>query len=167
MFDSPRLPSVLPLFLSTRIPLVIIHNEYVFTIPAFEVDPAEYVASAQRKNQERLTAAPRFEIPDSLQLHLLSAMQKPLTVCNLCSGITWMTKEGLKKPNYWGSVTQASTCRIGNFRGEEAYTPFSSLLPMVHPNDIVWGGWDISSLNLAEAMERAQVRQTSCHNACA
>lgn len=69
-----------------------------------------------------------------------------------------MTKEGLKKPNYWGSVTQASTCRIGNFRGEEAYTPFSSLLPMVHPNDIVWGGWDISSLNLAEAMERAQVR---------
>lgn len=94
-------------------------------------------------------------------------MQKPLTVCNLCSGITWMTKEGLKKPNYWGSVTQASTCRIGNFRGEEAYTPFSSLLPMVHPNDIVWGGWDISSLNLAEAMERAQVRQKSCHNACA
>ncbi|BDA43685.1 Inositol-3-phosphate synthase [Coccomyxa sp. Obi] len=72
-------------------------------------------------------------------------------------GITWMTKEGLKKPNYWGSVTQASTCRIGNFRGEEAYTPFSSLLPLVHPNDIVWGGWDISSLNLAEAMERAQV----------
>ncbi|EIE19377.1 myo-inositol-1-phosphate synthase, partial [Coccomyxa subellipsoidea C-169] len=72
-------------------------------------------------------------------------------------GITWMTKEGLRKPNYWGSVLQASTCRIGNYRGEEAYTPFSSLLPMVHPNDIVWGGWDISSLNLAEAMERAQV----------
>ena len=68
-----------------------------------------------------------------------------------------MTKEGLKKPNYWGSLTQAATCRVGNYRGEEAYTPFSSLLPMVHPNNIVWGGWDISGLNLADAMERAQV----------
>jgi hypothetical protein len=75
-----------------------------------------------------------------------------------CSGLTWMTKEGLKKANYWGSLTQAATCRVGNFRGEEAYTPFSSLLPMVHPSNIVWGGWDISGLNLAEAMERAQVR---------
>ena len=80
-----------------------------------------------------------------------------LTLGTLCSGITWMTKEGLKKPNYWGSLTQAATCRVGNYRGEEAYTPFSSLLPMVHPNNIVWGGWDISGLNLADAMERAQV----------
>lgn len=72
-------------------------------------------------------------------------------------GITWMTKEGLRKPNYWGSLTQSSTCRLGNFNGEELYTPFSSLLPMVHPNDIVLGGWDISSFNLADAMERAQV----------
>eukprot|EP00967_Tisochrysis_lutea_P113399 scaffold179946_cov12-Tisochrysis_lutea.AAC.1 len=28
---------------------------------------------------------------------------------------------------------------------------------MVEPNDIVLGGWDISRLNMAEAMERAQV----------
>ncbi len=68
-----------------------------------------------------------------------------------------MTKEGLRKPNYWGSITQASTCRVGNYRGEEVFAPFSSLLPLVHPNDIVFGGWDISSLNLAEAMERAKV----------
>jgi myo-inositol-1-phosphate synthase len=73
------------------------------------------------------------------------------------SGITWMTKDGLKKPNYWGSLTQAATCRIGNFNGEEVHTPFSSLLPMVHPNDIELGGWDISGMNLADAMERAQV----------
>ncbi len=37
------------------------------------------------------------------------------------------------------------------------YVPMSSLLPMVKPNDLVIGGWDISSANLAEAMERAQV----------
>ena len=68
-----------------------------------------------------------------------------------------MTKEGLKKPNYFGSITQASTCRVGNYRGEEMYVPMSSLLPMVNPNDLVIGGWDISSANLAEAMERAKV----------
>jgi myo-inositol-1-phosphate synthase len=28
---------------------------------------------------------------------------------------------------------------------------------MVHPNDLVLGGWDISKANLGEAMERAQV----------
>ncbi len=37
------------------------------------------------------------------------------------------------------------------------FTPFKALLPMVEPNEVVLGGWDISGLNLAEAMERAQV----------
>lgn len=68
-----------------------------------------------------------------------------------------MTKDGLKKPNYWGSLTQASTCRLGNFNGEEVHAPFSSLLPMVNPNDIEIGGWDISNMNMADAMERAKV----------
>eukprot|EP00884_Botryococcus_braunii_P007040 jgi/Botrbrau1/16337/Bobra.0345s0001.1 len=72
-------------------------------------------------------------------------------------GITWMTKEGLKRANYWGSLTQSATLRVGNYRGEELYAPFNSLVPMVHPNDLVLGGWDISGLNLSEAMERAQV----------
>lgn len=72
-------------------------------------------------------------------------------------GITWMTKDGLKKPNFFGSLTQASTVRVGNFEGEEVYAPFKSLLPMVEPTEVVLGGWDISGMNLAEAMERAQV----------
>jgi len=72
-------------------------------------------------------------------------------------GITWMTKDGLRKPNYWGSLTQAATLRIGNYEGEEVYTPFKSLLPMVSPDDMVLGGWDISGLNMAEAMERSKV----------
>ena len=63
-------------------------------------------------------------------------------------------------------IAQAATLRVGNFRGEEAYAPFSSLLPMVHPNDIVWGGWDINGLNLADAMERAQVRRQPCLYIC-
>lgn len=46
---------------------------------------------------------------------------------------------------------------MGNYEGEEVFTPFKSLLPMVDPNDFVIGGWDISGLNMAEAMERAKV----------
>ena len=38
------------------------------------------------------------------------------------------------------------------------HAPFKALLPMVEPNDIVLGGWDFCGLNMAEAMERAQVR---------
>lgn len=68
-----------------------------------------------------------------------------------------MTKDGLKTPNYYGSLTHGATVRVGNYKGEEVHVPFSGLLPMVHPNDIVLGGWDISGMNLADAMERAQV----------
>eukprot|EP01023_Acetabularia_acetabulum_P004543 TRINITY_DN11925_c0_g1_i3.p1 TRINITY_DN11925_c0_g1~~TRINITY_DN11925_c0_g1_i3.p1 ORF type:complete len:507 (-),score=97.32 TRINITY_DN11925_c0_g1_i3:693-2213(-) len=72
-------------------------------------------------------------------------------------GITWMTKDGMKQPNYFGSLTQSSTCRVGNLAGEEAYAPFKALLPLLDPNDLVIGGWDTSSLNLAEAMGRSKV----------
>jgi len=71
--------------------------------------------------------------------------------------ISWQTKEGECQPNYYGSLTQAATVRVGNYDGSEVYTPFKSLLPMVNPNDIVLGGWDISKKNLAEGMARARV----------
>jgi len=72
--------------------------------------------------------------------------------------ITWRTNRGVQEPNYFGSVTQASTLRLGSDDvGDDVYIPFSKILPMVHPNDLVIGGWDINSANLAEAMERAQV----------
>ena len=73
-------------------------------------------------------------------------------------GISWMTKEGKVKSNYFGSLTQASTVRLGlNAAGESVYIPFKNMLPMVDPNDLVIGGWDISSLSIADAMQRAQV----------
>eukprot|EP00243_Klebsormidium_subtile_P002980 TRINITY_DN16104_c0_g1_i1.p1 TRINITY_DN16104_c0_g1~~TRINITY_DN16104_c0_g1_i1.p1 ORF type:complete len:511 (-),score=204.43 TRINITY_DN16104_c0_g1_i1:554-2086(-) len=72
-------------------------------------------------------------------------------------GMSWMTKDGVRHANYFGSLTQASTCRVGSFNGEEIFVPFKSLLPMVDPNEIVIGGWDISSMNLADAMARAKV----------
>jgi len=73
--------------------------------------------------------------------------------------MSWETKNGTKTANYWGSVTQASTSRLGGHGPQcsDVHVPFSSLLPMVNPNDIVIGGWDISKANLADAMKRAKV----------
>jgi myo-inositol-1-phosphate synthase len=72
--------------------------------------------------------------------------------------INWRSKRGVHQPNYFGSVTQASTVKLGvDAEGNDVYIPFSKVLPMVEPNDLVLGGWDISGKNLGEAMERAQV----------
>ena len=70
----------------------------------------------------------------------------------------WHTKEGEHTANYLGSLTQSSTVRLGlDEKGNSVYIPFKKLLPMVEPDDVVVGGWDISSMNLAEAMKRAKV----------
>uniref|UniRef100_A0A7S2JEE2 inositol-3-phosphate synthase n=1 Tax=Haptolina brevifila TaxID=156173 RepID=A0A7S2JEE2_9EUKA len=73
--------------------------------------------------------------------------------------MTWETKAGTKEANYFGSVTQASTSRLGGHGPHcaDVFVPFSSLLPMVNPDDLVIGGWDISCMNLADAMRRAKV----------
>ncbi|XP_043208375.1 inositol-3-phosphate synthase 1-like isoform X2 [Amphibalanus amphitrite] len=68
-------------------------------------------------------------------------------------GLSWRTRTGEQKANYYGSLTQSSTVDLGG--GQHA--PLNSLLPMVHPNDLLLDGWDISSAPLSEAMERAQV----------
>ncbi|TNN66985.1 Inositol-3-phosphate synthase 1-A [Liparis tanakae] len=72
-------------------------------------------------------------------------------------GLTWRTKTGVKKANYFGSLLQASTVCLGSGPEGEVSVPLCDLLPMVHPNDIVFDGWDISSMDLGGAMERAEV----------
>jgi myo-inositol-1-phosphate synthase len=73
-------------------------------------------------------------------------------------GLSWNTKEGVQRPNYFGSLTQASTIRVGaTADGTDVHLPFNRILPMVSPNDFVIGGWDINNANLADAMERACV----------
>ncbi|RYG66073.1 hypothetical protein EON64_10570 [archaeon] len=69
------------------------------------------------------------------------------------------TKEGVKSANYFGSLTQSSTVKVGHdtHTGQSVYLPFNSIVPLVHPNDLVLGGWDISKMNLADAMQRAEV----------
>ncbi len=58
----------------------------------------------------------------------------------------------------FGSLTQASTIKLGiSSDGEDVYWPLASLLPLVSPDDIIVDGWDISSVNLADAMKRSKV----------
>ena len=76
-------------------------------------------------------------------------------------GLTWDTREGSRAANYYGSVVMGSTIKLGTDArtGKEINVPFHNLLPMVHPNDLVIGGWDINSMNIADAMDRAQVME--------
>lgn len=74
-------------------------------------------------------------------------------------GLTWETREGERAANYYGSVVMGSTMKLGTEAktGKEINIPFHDVLPMVHPNDLVIGGWDISGMDLAAAMDRAAV----------
>lgn len=74
-------------------------------------------------------------------------------------GLSWETREGPRAANYYGSVIMGSTIKLGTdaTTDEEVNIPFNQVLPLVHPNDLVVGGWDISGMNLAAAMDRAQV----------
>lgn len=73
--------------------------------------------------------------------------------------LVWDTREDARVANYYGSMVMSSTVKLGSDTetGRDVNIPLHDLLPMVHPNDLVIGGWDISKLNLAEAMDRAKV----------
>ena len=74
-------------------------------------------------------------------------------------GLVWETRQGPQAANYYGSVIMGSTMKLGAEAktGKEVNIPFHDVLPMVHPNELVIGGWDISSMDLAQAMDRAGV----------
>lgn len=71
--------------------------------------------------------------------------------------MSFETKEGLVEANYFGSVTQSSTVFVGSSQDDDYFQPMKDLVPLVDPNNLFIDGWDISSLNLAEAMKRAKV----------
>jgi myo-inositol-1-phosphate synthase len=74
-------------------------------------------------------------------------------------GLVWDTREGPRAANYYGSVVMSSTMKLGTDAktAKDVNIPFHDVLPMAHPNDLVIGGWDISKMNLADAMDRAAV----------
>lgn len=77
----------------------------------------------------------------------------------------WETKDEVIKANYFGSITQSATALLGvDAHGKDVYVTIKDLVPMVDPNDLVLDGWDISGLNLAEAMTRARVIDINLQN---
>jgi myo-inositol-1-phosphate synthase len=81
-------------------------------------------------------------------------------------GLIWETREGARAANYYGSVVMGSTVKLGTNAktNKDVNIPFHDILPMVHPNDLVIGGWDISGMNLAQAMDRAAVLEPTLKN---
>ncbi len=80
-------------------------------------------------------------------------------------GIVWESQRGIQKPNYYGSLMMSSTIRIGyDQNNQEVYVPLKDVLPVSDPNQLVLGGWDISKVNLADAMDRAQVLEPDLKN---
>lgn len=72
--------------------------------------------------------------------------------------LQWRKRTGVQKANWFGSITQASTVLIGSDEdGKDVHMPMRDLVPMVDPDDIIVDGWDISSANIGDAMQRAQV----------
>ena len=74
-------------------------------------------------------------------------------------GLSWQSREGPVKANYYGSILMGSTMKLGTDveTAKDVNIPFNEILPMIHPNDMIVGGWDISSMNIADSMDRAQV----------
>ena len=76
---------------------------------------------------------------------------------NRCK-MEWRTKEGTQQANFYGSITQSATILIGSdANSKDIYLPMKDVVPMVECDNIVVGGWDISSMNIGDAMKRAKV----------
>lgn len=72
--------------------------------------------------------------------------------------VSWHTARGEQHPTWLGSLTQASTVRLGSGPdGSDVYVPLKNMLPMTNPVDWVVTGWDISGMPLGDAMTRAAV----------
>lgn len=77
--------------------------------------------------------------------------------------LSWATKNGQQKANFYGSFVQSATTHCGfKFDQEngcltDVFKPIKGLLPMVSPIDFDISGWDISDQNLYEAAKRAHV----------
>ena len=77
--------------------------------------------------------------------------------------LTWATRNGEMRANFYGSFTQSATTHCGFKHNKETghlqdvFKPIKELLPMVNPVDFNISGWDISGANLYEAAKRSHV----------
>lgn len=71
--------------------------------------------------------------------------------------LSWNTKKGVQHANMLGSMTQCSTMKVADSIDGEIYMKIKEVAPLVDPCSLVVSGWDINSMDLAKAMNRAQV----------
>ena len=58
--------------------------------------------------------------------------------------LSWQTREGVQKANWLGSVLFSSTANVGvDTKGNNVYRRLHDLAPMLDPDNLVIGGWDI------------------------
>ena len=112
----------------------------------------------------QLLRSAEFKLTDSLLLVGLGGNNGTTVLATHLANkhhVSWHTKDGVQEPNYIGSLVRASTIRLGTDpeTGKDVFVPISEMLPMVHPNDFVIGGWDISCVSMDKAMSRAKVLQ--------
>jgi len=156
---------------SSGTPLLRVNSERVRYLPG-EIHASydyHYTRALQGPNGlELVPASTAFEFRTSTRIPRLGVLLvgwggnngSTLTAGILANrlGLEWKTKSGIKSANYFGSLTQSSTVKVGVFEdGTDCNVPLKDVLPTVHPNDLVIGGWDINGSNLAQAMARAQV----------
>jgi myo-inositol-1-phosphate synthase len=74
-------------------------------------------------------------------------------------GTSWKSRRGPEQANFNGSLVMASTVALGydEDTGKEAFAPMYQLAPFVDPKNLAIGGWDISSMDIASACDRACV----------
>lgn len=136
-----------------------IESEYFYDVTSVEQNDGKFVVTPKR---EKLKFVTETSIPNiGVMIVGLGGNNGSTFMASILANkmnLSWETKEGIQKPNYFGSITQASTVRLGSdSNDQDVYAPLNALLPMVHPNNFVIGGWDISGMNMGDAMYRAQV----------
>ena len=137
-----------------------ITSKYAYRTTEVNVTDGKYVASPKEKLYDFKTERKVGKV--GLMLVGLGGNNGTTVTAGILAnrqGLTWDTREGPRAANYYGSVVMSSTVKLGTEAktGREINVPLNDMLPMVHPNDLAIGGWDISGMNLAAAMDRAKV----------
>ncbi|KAL0248813.1 hypothetical protein GEMRC1_004047 [Eukaryota sp. GEM-RC1] len=69
----------------------------------------------------------------------------------------WETPGGTQQANWYGSLMQCGTSILSHSSNGPVSVRFADMLPTLSPDELVIHGWDISALNMYEAMRRAAV----------
>lgn len=137
-----------------------ITSKYAYRTTEVNITDGKYVASPKEKLYDFKTERNVGKV--GLMLVGLGGNNGTTVTAGILAnrqGLSWETREGPRAANYYGSVVMSSTVKLGTEAktGREINVPLNDMLPMVHPNDLAIGGWDISGMDLAAAMDRAKV----------